>query len=157
MRLHLKNSLLILFVTAFCLAQSPSELVTPEIRRPGDKLACLCKSCKNTVATCQMLGCGYANPARIRIASMQSQGKSDQEIIDAFVKERGIQALAVPPAEGFNLLAWVMPFAALAFGLFAIWLYIKRFRKPAPVPVIEGNDPLGRFRDEIEKDLAKLD
>jgi cytochrome c-type biogenesis protein CcmH/NrfF len=65
--------------------------------------------------------------------------------------------LAVPPAEGFNRLAWVMPFAVIVFGLFAIWLYIRRFRKPAPVPVMQGPDPLGRFRDEIEKDLAKLD
>ena len=157
MRLQFRNSFLILLVSAFCFAQNPSELVTPEIRRPGDKLACLCKSCKNTVATCAMIGCGYANPARMRIASLQAQGKSDQEIIDGFVKERGLQALAVPPAVGFNRLAWVMPFAVIAFGLFAIWLYIRRFRKPAPVPVVPGPDPLGRFRDEIEKDLAKLD
>jgi cytochrome c-type biogenesis protein CcmH/NrfF len=109
MRLQFRNSFLILFVAAFCFAQNPSELVTPEIRRPGDKLACLCKSCKNTVAACPMVGCGYANPARIRIAALQSEGKGDQEIIDIFVKERGLQALAVPPAEGFNRLAWVMP------------------------------------------------
>ena len=59
-----------MLVTAICLAQSASELQTPEIRRVGDKLACLCGACKNTVATCQMLHCHYAYPARQKIARM---------------------------------------------------------------------------------------
>ncbi len=154
---QLKSSLLVFVAAALCLAQSEADLVTPQIRRVGDKLACLCTSCKNTVATCQMLRCGYTHPARQKIAALQLAGKGDQEIIDGFVKERGLRALAVPPAEGFNRLAWIMPFATIGFGLFGIWLYIKRFRKPIPAPVVQGPDPLGRFREEIEKDLAKLD
>jgi cytochrome c-type biogenesis protein CcmH len=154
---RLKSSLLIFVVTAICLAQSASELVTPEIRRVGDKLGCLCGSCKNTVASCPMIGCHYAHPAKQKIAAMQAQGQSDEQVINSFVKEQGLRALAVPPAEGFNLLAWVTPFVAIAFGVFAIWLYIRRSRKPTPAPVVAGPDPLGRFRDEIEKDLAKLD
>src|SRR5687767_13324517 len=141
----LKSSLSILLWAALCVGQnetgqSEADLVTPEIRRAGEKLACLCKSCKNTVATCQLLRCGYSHPARLKIASMQAEGRNDAQIVQSFVKERGIQALAVPPAEGFNRMVWIMPFAALGFGLFAIWLYIRRFRKPAPVPVLRGPD-----------------
>jgi cytochrome c-type biogenesis protein CcmH len=104
-----------------------------------------------------MIGCHYAHPAKQKIAGMQAQGQTDEQIINGFVKEQGLRALAVPPAEGFNILAWVTPFLALAFGGFAIGLYIRRFRKPLPAPAMAGPDPLGRFRDEIEKDLAKLD
>ena len=161
--MHLsKSSLSILLWGALCFAQSEAtqseaELLTPEIRRVGEKLACLCKSCKNTVGTCQMLRCGYSHPARIKIAAMLAEGRNDAQIVQSFVKERGIQALAVPPAEGFNRMVWIMPFVALGFGLFAIWLYIRRFRKPVPVPVLRGPDPLARFREEIERDSAKLD
>lgn len=154
-----RSSALIIALAAVSLAQTPTQLVTPEIRRVGDKLACLCGVCKNTVATCAMLQCEYSHPARMRIAKMQAAGKSDAEIIDATVKEKGLQALATPPARGFSLLVWVMPFIALAFGLGAIYLFVRRFhgqRAIASVPPIHP-DVLARYHDSIEKDMAKLD
>jgi cytochrome c-type biogenesis protein CcmH/NrfF len=87
---------------------------------------------------------------------MQALGMSDKEIIDAFVKENGLRALAMPPAEGFNVLVWVMPFAAIVAGLAAIWLFIQRFRRPAVVAEIDPAS-LERYNQQIEKDLAKLE
>jgi cytochrome c-type biogenesis protein CcmH/NrfF len=103
-----------------------------------------------------MLHCHYSGPAREKIAKMLVAGIPDDQIVDSFVKERGLSALVVPPAEGFNMLAWVMPFAAIALGLSGIWLFIKRIRKPSTVPDL---DPavLDRYRDRIEKDLSKLE
>ena len=151
-------ALLLFVLVGVCLPQTASQLVTPEIRRVGDKLACKCGSCNNTVATCQMIGCGYTTPAREKIAAMQKAGVSDQQIIDGFVKEMGLVALAVPPAEGFNLLGWLMPFIAIGFGLSAIAIYWKRFRKPveatAPqaAPVVDE-----KYRKQIEAEMADLD
>src|SRR5688572_15849415 len=101
-----KSSVLLLALSAVCLPQSGTNLVTPDIRRVGDRLACKCGVCNNTVATCQMLQCHYSYPAREKIAEMQKAGMGDQSIVDAFVKERGIAALAAPPMQGFNVLAW---------------------------------------------------
>ncbi|MBX9599943.1 MAG: cytochrome c-type biogenesis protein CcmH [Bryobacteraceae bacterium] len=153
-----KVSLLLLAVTVLSLAQNGQQFVTPEIKRVGQKLACLCRSCKNTVADCPMLECHYAKPAREVIAAKQAQGVSDQAIINEFTKKEGLQALAVPPAEGFNVLAWVMPFAAIGVGLLAIWWFIRRFSARKAVPA-NDIDPalLDRYHDEIEKDLAKLE
>lgn len=64
--------------------------------------------------------------------------------------------MAVPPAGGFNLLAWVMPFVANTLGLGVIWMFIRRFRRPAAAPVA-GPESLNRYREHIEKDLSKLD
>ena len=155
---RLRVSFLGLVVVALSLAQSASELVTPEIRRVGDKLACLCGSCKNTVATCQMLGCHYSHPARQTIAKRQAEGASDQKIIDEFIAKEGKRALAVPPTEGVFLSAWIMPFAMIAVGLLAIVWFIKRYFKPAPAgaPLIETEE-LDRYQEQIDKDLAKLD
>ena len=153
-----KNSLLLLVLTAACLAQSASQLQTDSIRRVGSKLACLCGACKNTVADCPMLECHFGKPAKVRIAALQASGRTDSEIIDLFVKEYGNQVLAVPPAEGFNLLAWVMPWMAVALGLSMIWLFIRRFRKPASAKVSPSDsEALARYRERIEKDLANLD
>jgi cytochrome c-type biogenesis protein CcmH len=149
---RLRSSLLLLLITLSSLAQTPSQLVTEQIRRVGDKLACLCGSCKNTVATCQMLQCHYSLPAREKIAKLQAQGMSDREIIDVFVKEHGLRALAAPPAEGFNLLAWLMPFAAILFGLGAIWLFIQRFRRPAAAVELD-QALLNRYSQQIDEEF----
>lgn len=155
---RLRRSLLLLAVSALCLAQSASELTTPPIRRVGDKLACLCGRCKNTVATCQMLGCGYATPARQQIAQMQTIGANDENIIGKFITKEGRRALAVPPAEGFQLLSWTMPFVAIAIGLMAIWAWMRRERRVATAPAAPL-DPavLEKYRERIDQDLAKLD
>ncbi|HUQ91668.1 MAG TPA: cytochrome c-type biogenesis protein CcmH [Bryobacteraceae bacterium] len=151
------NKLLLILAGGLCLAQSSSDLVTPAIRRVGDKLACLCTACKNTVATCQMLGCHYSAPARERIAKLQATGMADDAIVEDFVKKEGKRALAVPPMSGFNLLSWAMPFLALAVGLWAIFVFIRRYRKPSVPEGRVDNAALDRYHDEIEKDLAKLD
>ena len=153
-----KSSFLLFLLTALSLAQTASQLVTPEIRRVGEKLGCLCGSCNNTVATCQMLECHYSLPARQEIAKKQSLGMNDQEIIDGFVKKSGLVALASPPTEGFSILAWIMPVAMAGIGLGAIWLFVRRIRKPIPSSAPEIDPVLmDRYHEQIEKDLAKLE
>jgi cytochrome c-type biogenesis protein CcmH len=153
-----RTSILIVLLAAVCLGQSASQLQTEAVRRVGSKLACLCGGCNNTVADCPMLECHFALPARQRIASLQAMGKSDAEIIDEFVQQYGKQVLAVPPAEGFNLLAWVMPFVAIAAGLAIVWMFIQRFRRPvAASRGLADQETLSRYQAQIEKDLTKLD
>ncbi len=153
----LKTALLALMLGALSLAQVSSEFVTPDIRRVGTRLACLCGSCKNSVGDCPMLACHYSNPAREKINQMQSTGKPDEAIVASFVKQEGIRALVTPPSEGFNVLAWWMIPIMVGLGLALIWWFIARMRKPGPpLPEI---DPklLARYQASIEKDLAKLD
>ncbi len=150
-----KSIPLFLLLAGVVLPQTSSvQYVTPEIRRVGDKLACKCGSCNNTVATCQMLQCHYSEPAREKIAKMQSEGASDQGVIDSFVQELGLSALASPPATGFHLLGWLMPFIALALGLLGIAIWMKRFRGPRTAIPTQADD---RYRERIEKEMAELD
>ncbi len=153
-----RTSVLALIVVGASLAQnSDDSSVTPAVQRAGSKLACLCGGCRNTVADCPMLGCHYAGPARARINQMSAQGKSDEEIVQAFVRETGIQALAVPPAQGFNRLVWIMPWVAIALGLLGIWWFIRRYsarRATAGGPAEIEPEVLNRYRENIEKDLS---
>ena len=152
-----KPQMLALLLGAVALAQTSSELISPDVRRVGSRLACLCGSCKNTVGDCPMLQCHYSSPAREKIAKLQGMGASDDNIVDGFVRDTGRQALSSPPTEGFQLLAWITPFAAILAGLGGIFIYMRRYR-PNQKPVAEI-DPavLDHYRDRIEKDMAKLD
>jgi cytochrome c-type biogenesis protein CcmH/NrfF len=151
-----KTALLLMFAAGLCLPQTATENLNPEVRRVGERLACKCGSCNNTVGDCAMLGCGYAKPARAKIAGMQQSGMNDEQIVNSFVKEMGLVALAVPPAEGFHLLSWTMPFVVLLLGFGAILIYWKRFRKPveatAKAPQVDE-----RYRSRIEREMADLD
>lgn len=156
---QLKNSVVALGLAAICLAQSSSTLLTPEIRRAGMRLACLCRTCNNTVGDCPMLHCHYSSPAKEKIASLQAAGKSDDDIVRTFVRENGLEALSSPPTTGFSSLAWIMPWIALGLGLGAVYLFIRRFhpkRATASAPELDP-ETLQRYRDNIDKDLAKLD
>lgn len=152
---RLRNSILVLVLSSLCLSQSPVELLTPGVRRVGDKLACKCGTCNNTVGNCPMLQCHYANPARQRIQKAQTEGQSDEVIVAAFVKDNGLSALSAPPTEGFSLVGWLMPFAALAAGVGLVWLYITRFRKPATAAPAPPADE--QYRRRIEQELSEYD
>ncbi len=146
-------------VTAVCVGESSMDVFGPDVRRVGGKLACLCRTCVETVGTCPMMQCHYSSPARERIAQMSKLGMTDDQIVDVFVKENGIQALAIPPAEGFNKMIWIMPWIAAALGLGAIAWYVKHHSKPRPLEEVPAAT-LERFHDEMdnfEKDLAEHD
>ncbi len=154
-----KSFVLLALVACLLVGQEGATLVTPSVRRVGMRLACLCTTCRNTVGDCAMLECGYCKPARLKIAQMQAEGKTDDEIVATFVKESGMQALASPPTSGFSLLAWVMPFVMIGLGLVAITWFVKRFgarRAPVGVPVMD-DETLRRYQEQIEKDVAKLE
>jgi cytochrome c-type biogenesis protein CcmH/NrfF len=148
----------LLFVVAgLSLPQNSTSYATPEVRRVADRLACKCGGCVNTVGNCPMLGCHYSVPAREKISKQEAEGVSDQAIIDGFVKEIGIAALAAPPAQGFNLVGWVMPFVAATLGLAVVLLYVRRLRKPAVATTTPAPEIDEKYRKQIEADLAEME
>ena len=141
---------------AAALAQTASEKPSMDVRRVGARISCQC-GCKDSVATCSMLECHFSKPAKEKIAQMQAVGMSDDQIVQSFIREYGQGIYLAPP----NALGWVVPYASVGFGLVVIWLFLKKYRKPAPLAEIgpmELDDPaLEKYRDQIEKDMANLD
>ena len=155
---RLKSSLLVLALAALCLAQSTTPLANPRVRRLGDQLMCLC-GCGATVTSCNMLGCQHSKPAREKLLAMVNAGESDSAILASFVQESGLEILAKPPAQGFNLLGYVVPFIGVALGLAFVWFVIKRFRKPVALaagPELDDAAFAG-YKAQIDRDLEKLD
>src|SRR5437870_5764527 len=93
-------------------AQTAAEKPSVDVRRVGARFACQC-GCKDSVATCSMLECHFSKPAKERIAQMQAIGMSDDQIIQAFVREYGAAVyLALPNAWG-----WIVPYASVGLGV----------------------------------------
>jgi cytochrome c-type biogenesis protein CcmH/NrfF len=153
---RLKNSLFVLVIAAAALAQTAAEKPNVDVRRVGARVACQC-GCKDSVATCSMLECHFSKPAKERIAQMQSVGMSDQQIVQAFIREYGAGVYLAPP----NAFGWIVPYASLGLGMVVIWLFIRRYYKPKAMTElgpVEIDDPaLAKYKDQIEKDMANLE
>ena len=141
-------------VLAAVYAQDPTSYLTPDVLRVGSRLACRCGGCRNTVGDCPMLHCGSSDPIRHRIFDMQKQGMSDDAIVDTFVKENGIVALATPPGHGVGpIITWIGPGIALLLGFLVYSWYIRRNRKqPAPLMPVD-QAVLDRFKAQIDREL----
>ena len=143
-------------VAVVALAQTASEKPSVDVRRVGARLQCQC-GCKDSVATCSMLECHFSKPAKERIAQMQSVGMSDEQIVQAFIRDYGMAVyLATPNAWG-----WIVPYATAGLGLVIILLFLRKYYKPrvmTDLGEMDADDPqLAKYKEQIEKDTANLD
>ena len=142
-------ALLIAVVAAVALAQSASDYDSHEINAIAAHIKCSC-GCNQNMSCNMQPGCPVCKAAKIRMYNMRSLGKSEGEILDAFVAESGKDVLVVPP----GIMGVVGPYLALAAGLGLVLFTIRRFMHK-PAPVLPDADPA--VLAQIEKDLAKLD
>ena len=117
-------------------------------------LTCQC-GCGLTVANCNHPECNFSVPMRGEIQNMIDKGMDRPAIIAIYRTKYGEKILSAPTTEGFNLLAWVMPFFAVAVGGGLIVMVLGRWRTatPAPAPLeqrVPAIDPKLRERLEAE-------
>ena len=143
-------------VLAALVAQDPTSYLTPNVLRVGDRLACRCGTCRNTVGTCPMLHCSSASPLRQRIHDMKAQGASDDKIVSTIVREEGVVALAAPPSDSFGgVITWMMPAIALILGFYIYSWYVRRNRRaPVPISALEQAN-IDRFQAQMDRELEE--
>ena len=70
-----------------------------------------------------------------------ADGESEDAILDYFVSVYGESILASPPKRGFWLIAWVIPFIALALGAIIVVLALKSLKRPTSIAQSENQNP----------------
>jgi len=153
----LKTNLLIcIFATVGvgAFGQSATELDSDAVLKVADQFKCSC-GCNLTMACKMEGGCHICKGAKAKIFEMQSAGKSESQIVDAFVEENGKSVLAIRPGP----MGVIGPWGALALGAILVVFLIRRFmaQKPVAAPAAIDSAELDRYHDQIEKDMAKLE
>jgi cytochrome c-type biogenesis protein CcmH len=118
----------------------------------SDRLICQC-GCQQGLRVCSHQNCPSATPMRHEIETQLTAGKTDDEIVAAFVAQEGIKVLSEPPATGFNLAAYVMPGFGLLVGLFIVATFASRWtsrRRMSTAPAAPVDPEL---KQRIEKEL----
>lgn len=134
-----------------------AQVFPPEVKKASEAFVCQC-SCNHQLSACGMLNCGSATPLRTEIQEHLKEGKSQKEIVEAFVAKYGKVILAAPTTQGFDLAVWLIPFAALSFGLMVVYFVIKTWTQRKPV--LAGNASTrvisDAYREKMEKEMKDL-
>src|SRR5213078_3026558 len=91
-----------------------------------ESLTCQC-GCGLTVHACNHLQCGSGEPMKKEISERLATGETKEAILDAFRARYGEKVLSSPTFHGFNWLAWIIPFAAVAAGGLGLAVAIGRW------------------------------
>ena len=123
------------------------------VSRIARNLMCRC-GCPHLIGQCGD-ECGLAPQLIQKITQMVAAGQQDDEVYSAFEAEFGLSVLAMPKAEGFNLLAWILPFAGLLAGIVVIVVVVRNL-KPGEIPGERERKSVQideKYRRLLEKEL----
>jgi cytochrome c-type biogenesis protein CcmH len=135
---------------------APAHAAPPPVSSVSDEIICLC-GCNAVLSECPHQDCGWGIPAKQYISQELEAGQTPEALVDYYVQEYGEQVLAAPTKSGINLVAWVLPFVALAGAGVAVYVLVVRWTRRRPeeageavvVPVSNGtSDELNRRLDE---------
>lgn len=135
----------------------------PSFSELEESLTCQC-GCGLTVHSCNHLQCPSAIPLRAEIREQMALDRSKDDILAHFREKYGEKILSSPTTQGFNLLAWTLPFVAVALGALLIVLVVRRWvsqreardAAAAPAPVSAASTDAA-FKDLFERELRDLD
>ncbi|MCF7805988.1 MAG: cytochrome c-type biogenesis protein CcmH [Candidatus Marinimicrobia bacterium] len=116
-------------------------------------LMCTC-GCTMVLYSCQ---CGVADQMTEDIRGMLDAGLSKDEIFAKYVDENGQAILAAPPKEGFNLSAWILPFAALGIAGVIVVLVLRKWRSRGAEHIIPENSVNSTYLEEVERELEAIE
>lgn len=141
---------------------TPASAVTAdEVNTVARELWCpLCSGVR--LDACELKACEQMKDV---IAIKLAEGENTDSIRDYFVAQYGPQVLGEPPWEGFNWLAWTLPFVVLALGGYFLWNTLRRMVRPTPGTVAasgsvttnttEVNNPEDEYGRKLAEELKR--
>jgi cytochrome c-type biogenesis protein CcmH len=103
-----------------------SSAPTSRLNTLSHHLMCQC-GCAQVLGECDHVGCPDRDKELAELSSAIDSGLGDQQILDAFAAKYGETVLAAPRTTGFDLVAWIAPFAVFAAALLGTILLIRRW------------------------------
>ena len=145
MRAALTAALLLALGAAGTAAASEQQPTLPELERE-----LICPTCHESLAVSSS---PIADRMRSFIRARIAAGDTKSEIKSKLVDQFGESVLAAPPKRGFNLLAWLLPFAGLGIGGAALAVLARRWNRGREDPV--PTDPAGNGRGPLDPELER--
>jgi cytochrome c-type biogenesis protein CcmH/NrfF len=112
------------------------------------RMMCTC-GCAQLAGECNHVGCTQSGEELALLRTDIASGMTDSQIFTAFSAKYGATVLAAPRTHGFDLVAWIAPFAVFAAALLGTILLIRRWSgiSAAKAQVAAANPPMETAAD----------
>ncbi len=151
-----KMGVILVVLLVFLLPARASAAAVSDV---SSQVICQC-GCTLVLENCTHEECHSRDNMTALIAQQLEQGKSEEEIVQLFVTQYGEQVLASPPKKGFNLTAWILPFASILFGAAVIYVLIRKWVRTgqySPVAVKpEADESDADYERRLEAELKSF-
>jgi len=161
----MKLKMALLAVFAMVLLASPQAATAGAVLADLENaLMCKCDDkCGKVLINCT---CATSDKTRAEFTKLLESGLTKEQIIQMQVDKYGETVLSAPTKNGFNLTAWVAPFAALLVGGLGIrkvidtWVKKNRGGTPgeaAKEPAAEDNPLADKYLRRIRSELDDIE
>ena len=118
------------------------------------RMMCTC-SCAQMLGECNHVGCPSSGPMLNELSAAIATGATNKQILDSFVAKYGATVLAAPTTEGFNLVAWIAPFAVFAAALLGTILLVRHWSVGKSQLATQPASPeIDALRDRIRRETG---
>jgi len=90
------------------------------------QLMCSC-GCGQVLGECNHVGCPDSPVQLAELRTAINASLTDKQILDSFAAKYGATVLAAPTMQGFNIVAWVAPFAVFGAALLGTILLVRHW------------------------------
>jgi len=157
-----------LMIAALVLLAGPATVwAASQLADLENALMCKCDDkCGKVLINCT---CDTSKETRKILTGKLDSGLTVDQIIKQYVDKYGETILSAPTKSGFNLSAWIMPFAALAIGGFGVRKVIQSWVRPAKETKKDADasgeesaseadtTPSGKYSKRLTDELDRLD
>lgn len=148
--------------SALLIVKPKQETLDQRVQNVASQLKCpVCQG--ESVADSQAT---IAQQMRQVIREQLQSGKSEQDVVQYFIRSYGDQIAWLPPWQGFSLLAWLVPIVFLLGGAVLVGIVLHEWRSGGTVTEknesasqneISLDADLEQYRAQLEAELAEED
>ena len=139
-----------------CPIYAGGQIIEDPVIELSESVYCPCGCVRETIRACV---CGTAQGITLEFQTRLQNGETIEGIREEYLEKYGTQFNAVMLAQGFNVVAYIIPFFILIAGLGIVSVVIARLKQrvkgPAKAPSTEV-DLLSKFNyQQVEDELER--
>ena len=150
----IKGAQAVLLAVAVCFSLGAGDS-SARYDRLNHQMMCSC-GCGQVLGECNHVGCPASPVQLAELRTAMNAGMADKQILDSFVAKYGATILAAPTTSGFDLVAWIAPFAVFLAALLGTVLLVRHWsvgRKEA-APQETSSPEMDAIRERIRRETG---
>jgi len=127
---------------------------TSRYEKLNHQFMCSC-GCGQVLGECNHVGCPASPVQLAELKTAMTTSMDDKQILESFAAKYGATVLAAPTTSGFNLVAWIAPFAVFLAALLGTILLVRHWsvgRKQGTEPA--STPEMDALRERIRRETG---